>query len=463
MIATAPVTSTTGAEVAPASSPESASTPLHTAAPPPISERTSTLRNGKKSFLPMPVRTQEQRDVHYMVKALRFANRSCATANNIINNVLMMHGPDEDTGGAGGEVDSARVPETAAAVVSSEASSSQLLTTPAISAPAAANAAAAAKRRPRFQDWKQVNQVLNHRQESTVGTKTWSKLSKQSRKDKLVQFADTFGREHAQMVTGDDIFALKQYLLACLERKKIARSKDVVYDTKTSAVREIVGLTFVQQERQFVIRNQDNNYVSALSSLMRNEDVNMEVAAMAVPSVKERRPRGRKSNASKDAAAAALAASASDPSAAPATDVAVELVTSMCVDTGKEDVIVHVDPDDTVTASKPALAGPWSEPSAEVAAAPLAKQRKLVAASGAASTYAESEHDAALPATKKRKRDSVGDVVEKPRKTRKGSSGSGVSTALNASARPVPSSKAFLRSLADDDDELSAEPIPHYA
>ena len=43
----------------------------------------------------------------------------------------------------------------------------------------------------------------------------------------------------------------------CLERKKLQRIKDVVYDIETGTIKNIPGLTFNEKNRKFVLRKID--------------------------------------------------------------------------------------------------------------------------------------------------------------------------------------------------------------
>ena len=66
--------------------------------------------------------------------------------------------------------------------------------------------------------------------------KPWSKLEKAKKLKKLAQFAMSYPTKHQEL--------LKQYLFQCLERKKLQRTKDVVYDISSGKIKQIPGLSF---------------------------------------------------------------------------------------------------------------------------------------------------------------------------------------------------------------------------
>ena len=61
--------------------------------------------------------------------------------------------------------------------------------------------------------------------------KPWSKLSKASKLKKITNYAVTYSKENN--LTNKETEELRRYLLKCLERKKLQRQKDVVYDIET--------------------------------------------------------------------------------------------------------------------------------------------------------------------------------------------------------------------------------------
>ena len=59
---------------------------------------------------------------------------------------------------------------------------------------------------------------------------------------------------------------LKHYLYQCLERKKLQRTKDVIYDMQTGEIKQIPGLSFNKNTNKYTLRRVDKKG-STLKSL----------------------------------------------------------------------------------------------------------------------------------------------------------------------------------------------------
>ena len=56
----------------------------------------------------------------------------------------------------------------------------------------------------------------------------WCKLNKTIKTKKLLEFVETYSKE--KNMTADEVKALTAFLKDCLDKKKLARVKDVIYD-----------------------------------------------------------------------------------------------------------------------------------------------------------------------------------------------------------------------------------------
>ena len=88
--------------------------------------------------------------------------------------------------------------------------------------------------------------------------KAWSKLEKTIKRKKLAKFAETYNTKNKD--------ALKHYLYQCLERKKLQRTKDVVYDINAGKIKQIPGLSFNKNTNKYTLRRVDKKH-STLKSL----------------------------------------------------------------------------------------------------------------------------------------------------------------------------------------------------
>ena len=86
-------------------------------------------------------------------------------------------------------------------------------------------------------------------------SKAWSKLGKASKLRKLNQYVNTYAQEHK--LSKSDKLTLKQYLLICLDRKKLNRVKDIIYDVQTGKIKEIPGLSFNKTTSKFTLKRVD--------------------------------------------------------------------------------------------------------------------------------------------------------------------------------------------------------------
>jgi len=96
-------------------------------------------------------------------------------------------------------------------------------------------------------------------------TETWNKLDKTIKIRSLHQYAEKYGKEHNIPVK--DVKALKQFFITCLEKNKLQKTKDLVYDKELREIISIPSLHFNQINRSFTLKNVDSKRVSTLKSL----------------------------------------------------------------------------------------------------------------------------------------------------------------------------------------------------
>ena len=96
-------------------------------------------------------------------------------------------------------------------------------------------------------------------------TETWNKLDKTVKIQKLHGFAEKYGRE--QGLPMKEIKGLKAFFVECLDKSKLQKTKDVVYDKETHEITSIPALFFNMEKRHFTLRIVDTKRVSTLKSL----------------------------------------------------------------------------------------------------------------------------------------------------------------------------------------------------
>lgn len=94
---------------------------------------------------------------------------------------------------------------------------------------------------------------------------SWNKLDKTVKTQKLHAFAEKYGGEHNY--PAKDIKSLKAFFINCLEKAKLQKTKDVVYDKDTGEITSIPALFFNSTSHTFTLKIIDTKRVSTLKSL----------------------------------------------------------------------------------------------------------------------------------------------------------------------------------------------------
>lgn len=99
----------------------------------------------------------------------------------------------------------------------------------------------------------------------------WNKLDKTRRTQLLHAYAEMYCREKELSVK--ETKSLKLYFNDSLDKGKLVKTKDVVYDREKQIVENVPGLFFHPERKQFSIRNLDGKRVSTLKSLTPKRSV----------------------------------------------------------------------------------------------------------------------------------------------------------------------------------------------
>lgn len=94
---------------------------------------------------------------------------------------------------------------------------------------------------------------------------SWNKLNKTLKLQKLNNYAVKYGSD--QNYSEKEIFNLKQFFLDSLERGKLQKTKEVIYDKNTQSINEIPGLFLHPTNHNFTLRITDAKRISTLKSL----------------------------------------------------------------------------------------------------------------------------------------------------------------------------------------------------
>lgn len=94
---------------------------------------------------------------------------------------------------------------------------------------------------------------------------TWTKLDKTVKTQKLHSFAEKYGKDHSLPIK--DIKGLKSFFSDCLDKSRLQKTKDVIYDKDKGIITSIPALHFNTTNRAFTLKNLDIKRVSTLKSL----------------------------------------------------------------------------------------------------------------------------------------------------------------------------------------------------
>ena len=92
----------------------------------------------------------------------------------------------------------------------------------------------------------------------------WCKLNKTIKTKKLLEYVEKYKSE--KNLDQEEEKALTAFLRDCLDRKKLQRVKDVVYDKTNGSIKEIPALSYTKANKHFTLKNMDKR-VSTLKSL----------------------------------------------------------------------------------------------------------------------------------------------------------------------------------------------------
>jgi hypothetical protein len=92
----------------------------------------------------------------------------------------------------------------------------------------------------------------------------WCKLNKTVKTKKLHEYVEIYKQENH--LTDEETELLITFLKDCLDRKKLQRVKDVIYDKENGLVKEIPSLCYIKSSKHFTLKNVDKR-ISTLKSL----------------------------------------------------------------------------------------------------------------------------------------------------------------------------------------------------
>uniref|UniRef100_A0A6C0JKT2 Uncharacterized protein n=1 Tax=viral metagenome TaxID=1070528 RepID=A0A6C0JKT2_9ZZZZ len=97
----------------------------------------------------------------------------------------------------------------------------------------------------------------------------WCKLNKTIKIKKITEYVLNDYKKNNNL-DETECESLITFLKDCLDRKKLQRIKDVIYDKENGAIKEIPALTYVKTTKHFTLKNIEKR-ISTLKSLPQNK------------------------------------------------------------------------------------------------------------------------------------------------------------------------------------------------
>lgn len=96
------------------------------------------------------------------------------------------------------------------------------------------------------------------------GNEPWCKLNKTSKLAKLSEYVEIYSKANA--LDDEEVKRLNAFLKDSLDKKKLSRVKDVIYDKTAGIIKDVPALAYNKSARHFTLKNIDKR-VSTLKSL----------------------------------------------------------------------------------------------------------------------------------------------------------------------------------------------------
>jgi hypothetical protein len=109
-----------------------------------------------------------------------------------------------------------------------------------------------------------IDSILENEKQSNK-QESWTKLDKTVKTQKLHIFAEKYGGDNDLPVK--DVKTLKAFFTTCLDKNKLQKTKDVVYDKEKCVILSIPALVFNVNTRAYTLKNMDAKRVSTIKSL----------------------------------------------------------------------------------------------------------------------------------------------------------------------------------------------------
>lgn len=106
---------------------------------------------------------------------------------------------------------------------------------------------------------------LLEREKQHNKTESWTKLDKTVKLQKLLAYSGKYARDNK--LTDAEAKKLNQFFSECLEKNKLQKTKEIIYNKETKEITNIPSLHFHNSTRNFTLKVMDAKRVSTIKSL----------------------------------------------------------------------------------------------------------------------------------------------------------------------------------------------------
>jgi hypothetical protein len=117
-------------------------------------------------------------------------------------------------------------------------------------------------------DTKNIDEILNQEMESNKKMQ-WNKLNKSNKLVLLKSFSSDHCKDKNYNKEIEDI--LIDFLTVSLERKRITKIKDIIYDTKSGVIKDIPNLSFDPIKNKFTLRCNKKNITQKKTNITQKK------------------------------------------------------------------------------------------------------------------------------------------------------------------------------------------------
>ena len=112
-----------------------------------------------------------------------------------------------------------------------------------------------------------INSFLKSESDASK-SETWAKLDRTEKIKRLNDYYEILVKKHS--LTDIELDSLKNYIIKCLDRKCLTKSKEIIYDKEKNKITNIPYLFFNEKTRIFILKK-DDKHISTIKSLPTSE------------------------------------------------------------------------------------------------------------------------------------------------------------------------------------------------